>query len=624
MPGKHICIVTCASFRIEAERIAAAGEFSIVTVASFPGRCGIPPLSWDEVLHEVRLPEQFGTIHIFGGCCLARLGDPPPGLETCRITRFEFCKEMIAGNHVVSRLVASGAHLVTPGWLNEWPGHIAEWGFDRETARDFFAECSRQIVLLDTGIRDETCDELAAFSEFVNRPYSVVPVGLDLMRLRMQLCREQWQGECAANGERQAQLQYSEYAMAFDLLSTLARSVDEREVIQQTLNLYQMLFAATDTAFIRFQDGVPVSVVWNGFDRHGEDEELLYRDALELKSEYGVLQDGSGFLLRVCLGGQTSGVVRITGIIFPQYIDTYLNLALSTIEVCGLALTNATRYRELADKNREVEAAHALLQSTHRQMLEQEKMASIGHLAAGVAHEINNPMGFITSNLGTLQKYAARIMEYLGVVESGGDVGAARSRLKIDYVLNDVGQLIDESLDGAKRVKNIVNDLKNLSRSERAEPVATDLNACMESALNIACNEIKYVADIKRQFAAIPHILCHPEQISQVFINLLTNAGQAIAGHGIITVRTWSVDGCVNVSVSDTGSGIPEEIRAHIFDPFFTTKDVGKGTGLGLSISYDIVQKHGGEITVESETGRGTTFTVRLPVAGQFQSPESS
>jgi signal transduction histidine kinase len=144
--------------------------------------------------------------------------------------------------------------------------------------------------------------------------------------------------------------------------------------------------------------------------------------------------------------------------------------------------------------------------------------------------------------------------------------------------------------------------------------VTADLNKIMETSINIAGNEIKYVADVVRQLGDIPEVLCHPQQLSQVFINLLTNASHAIEGHGTITVRTWSDDGFVCASVSDTGKGIPEEIRSRIFEPFFTTKDVGKGTGLGLSICYDILLKHGGEIRVESEIGQGTTFVVSLPV----------
>jgi two-component system NtrC family sensor kinase len=285
----------------------------------------------------------------------------------------------------------------------------------------------------------------------------------------------------------------------------------------------------------------------------------------------------------------------------------------------GIGLIRSVRSRLTQSLQRENSSVNAL-NAAQVKLFQQEKMASIGQLAAGVAHEINNPMGFVTSNLGTLEKYMSKINEYLGIVESGRDSASARSSLKIDYVLKDSGQLITESLDGATRVKNIVNDLNNLARSDQAEPVLTDLNSCLQSVLNIACNEIKFVADIEKQFGTIPEILCHPQQLSQVFINLLTNAGQAIKGHGSITVRTWSEGEYVYVSVADTGSGIAEEIRARVFDPLFTTKEIGMSAGLGLSISIDIIKKHGGEITVKSEMGVGSTFTVRLPLKPPDQS----
>jgi two-component system NtrC family sensor kinase len=183
--------------------------------------------------------------------------------------------------------------------------------------------------------------------------------------------------------------------------------------------------------------------------------------------------------------------------------------------------------------------------------------------------------------------------------------------------MDDARQLIIESQDGAGRVRRIVQDLKSFSRVDQAECALVNLNESLETTINIAWNEIKYVATLNREFGDIPEILCYPQQLNQVFLNLLVNAAHAIGeNHGTITIRTWGEGTDVLVSVSDSGCGIPEEIRQRIFEPFFTTKEVGKGTGLGLSISYDIIRKHEGDIKVESEVGSGTTFIVRLPVNG--------
>ena len=279
---------------------------------------------------------------------------------------------------------------------------------------------------------------------------------------------------------------------------------------------------------------------------------------------------------------------------------------------------------ELRAASQELEKTYSELKDAQMQIFQQEKMASIGQLAAGVAHEINNPMGFISSNLSTLNKYVDRLAEFIAVndeslagSEAAEKINAARKRLKIDYVMEDSHQLIAESLDGAARVRRIVQDLKSFSRVDHAETARINLNEAVDTTINIAWNEIKYVATLNRDFGEVPQIKCFPQQLNQVFLNLLVNAAHAIGDRqGSITVRTWSEAEYVFVSVTDSGCGIPEEIRQKIFEPFFTTKEVGKGTGLGLSISYDIVHKHGGEIMVESEVGLGSTFTVRLPVDG--------
>jgi two-component system, NtrC family, sensor kinase len=271
-----------------------------------------------------------------------------------------------------------------------------------------------------------------------------------------------------------------------------------------------------------------------------------------------------------------------------------------------------------------LEKAYKELQATQAQVLHNEKMASIGQLAAGVAHEINNPIGFVSSNLGTLGKYLerltgfmtsqARIVEDAASPEAQQELAALRQLLKIDRIIPDIGKLISESLDGANRVHKIVQDLNIFSRVDQGNSKVTDLVECLESAITIVWNELKYKATLKRNYGNIPPINCYPQQLNQVFMNLLVNAGHSIESQGLITITTWSDKDKANVSIGDTGCGIAPEHLNRIFEPFFTTKEVGKGTGLGLSISYDIIQKHHGEITVESTVGAGTTFTVSLPL----------
>jgi two-component system, NtrC family, sensor kinase len=271
-------------------------------------------------------------------------------------------------------------------------------------------------------------------------------------------------------------------------------------------------------------------------------------------------------------------------------------------------------------------AAYADLKATHSQLLHQEKMASIGLLAAGVAHEINNPMGFISSNLGTMGKYLERLEGFLELQSAGmqeiapeslkEEIAQARRSFKVDYILGDARSLLAESQDGAERVRTIVQNLKSFSRVDEAQASYVDLNECLESTITIAWNELKYKITLNRDYGELPAVKCLPQQLNQVFLNILVNAAHAIEKQGEVTIRTRREGEEVAIAIHDTGGGIPEEIRSRIFEPFFTTKEVGKGTGLGLSISYDIIKKHNGTIGVESSAQTGTTFTIRLPIEG--------
>ena len=266
------------------------------------------------------------------------------------------------------------------------------------------------------------------------------------------------------------------------------------------------------------------------------------------------------------------------------------------------------------------------LQQAHDQLLQSEKMASIGQLAAGIAHEINNPIGFVNSNMGAVQGYFDTLFKAIDAcgeaIAQGPDqsqiaarFGQLKQAAEIDYLKDDFADLMKESLEGLKRVKDIVQALKDFSHVGESNWLAADLHRGLDSTLNIVNNEIKYKAEVVKQYGELPLVKCLASQLNQVFMNLLVNAAHAIKEFGVITIRT----GCTGpdwvwVEISDTGQGIPADIMKRIFEPFFTTKAVGSGTGLGLSLSYGIINKHGGRIEVRSEPGQGCSFTVHLPV----------
>jgi hemerythrin-like metal-binding protein len=275
---------------------------------------------------------------------------------------------------------------------------------------------------------------------------------------------------------------------------------------------------------------------------------------------------------------------------------------------------------QLETEQRELTQLLAKVEETQNQLMQSEKMAAIGQLAAGVAHEINNPVGFVNSNIGTLKTYTNQLLAVIAAYENGDPaaIAAARQKADLEFLREDLPTLILESQDGLSRVTRIVQDLKDFSHVDEAEQQQADLNAGIESTLNVVANEIKYKAEVHRQLGDIPAVRCVPAQINQVFMNLLVNAAQAIETRGSITIRSGTENGFVWFDVEDTGKGMSEEVQRRIFEPFYTTKPVGKGTGLGLSLSYDIiVKKHGGRFDVRSTPGVGTCFRLWLPIGSE-------
>jgi PAS domain S-box-containing protein len=275
------------------------------------------------------------------------------------------------------------------------------------------------------------------------------------------------------------------------------------------------------------------------------------------------------------------------------------------------------------------------LEEAQNQLLQSEKMASIGQLAAGVAHELNNPIGFVHSNLGTLDGYLTDLFAIIDAFEVVDAPAAGESpqveavrRLKAEkdyaFIKSDIAELMTESRDGLARVRKIVQDLKDFSHVGEVDWQWVDLHQGLDSTLNIVWNELKYKCKVNKEYGELPEVHCLSSQLNQVFMNLLVNAGQAIVDQGVITVRTGADQESVWVEVADTGAGIPKDNLTRIFDPFFTTKPVGKGTGLGLSLSYSIVLKHHGRIEVSSEVGKGTTFRVVLPIDPLLEKPPTA
>lgn len=289
---------------------------------------------------------------------------------------------------------------------------------------------------------------------------------------------------------------------------------------------------------------------------------------------------------------------------------------------------NAMLESKVQERTRELQASNDHLKRTQSQLVNAEKMASLGQLTAGIAHEINNPVNFIASNIPPLRRDLADVLEVLqGYRSLDRDevrpaVSALRAReaeLDLDGSIAELGDIVRSIEEGAERTAEIVRGLRNFSRLDEDDLKLADLNEGLRSTLTVLTNQLRETADLRLEFGELPAVECHPGKLNQVFMNILNNAVQAIASckdrrRGTITVRTARIDDRVHIAIADDGPGMTEAVLAKVFDPFFTTKDVGEGTGLGLSIAYSIVEKHGGRITVESLPGAGTTFHITLPL----------
>lgn len=363
-------------------------------------------------------------------------------------------------------------------------------------------------------------------------------------------------------------------------------------------------------------------------------------------------------IIEAILGVPLKNKEEVTGIIGfiglekgMRFDDGEVHLAEGFANLASLTLHNASLYsrlqteletsraleEELTAKNADLAETLLRLQETQLQVIQQEKLAGIGQLAAGIAHEVNNPLGFVLSNFEVLQKYLARLTEMIGAYrelhrraaeaadrslrEEADRINALARQVRLDHVVGDLPPLFDETRDGINRVGEIVKALRLFSRVDQQDEYAEyDLNAGIKNTLTVARNEIKYVARVELELDDIPYIEALGGLINQVLLNLIVNAAQAVAAketgdEGVIRIRSFLDGDSVYCSVEDNGTGIPQEIIQDIFNPFFTTKPVGQGTGLGLSVSYDIVvNKHGGEVSVASKAGEGALFTIKLPV----------
>ena len=369
----------------------------------------------------------------------------------------------------------------------------------------------------------------------------------------------------------------------------------------------------------------PVSCIENKVEIFINEVEKEYaRYIKKYEHKIAVLEDGtqsssphSMIYMPLLFNNEPIGILTVQSFRKFAYNQYHLDILRSLASYITTAIQNASSYSKMTE-------AFEQLKSAQSKLVDAEKMASLGVLTAGVAHEINNPVNFISGGIESLRENYEDLKKLLEFIEEHDSkhtpaelweiIDSVRKEIELKSLLPEMEVLINTIRNGALRTSEIVKGLRNFSRLDESDMKKANLEEGINSTLVILNNKIKGKISVEKEFSGIPEMICYPGQLNQVFMNILSNASDAIDGEGIIRIKTIEKDDCIYIHFSDTGSGMPEDIRAHIFEPFFTTKAVGKGTGLGLSISYGIIENHKGNIEVKSEVGKGTEFIIKLPL----------
>lgn len=587
--SKSLRILMCQYFRAELTAVLQEPAFSKVKMAIFPPTCGLqtPELPAQNA-SEIRLA--------VGSCCVAALQPT----QQLKVEQHKQCFHLVADKPWIDDLLLRGVYLITPGWLTHWHQWLDTLGFASQASlQDYFHEFAQQLLLLDTGVIQDAEKQLQAMSDYLDLPYAIVPIGLDHLRLYLDHLRLKWlvtqQSQEQQTAQQDFQAQLANYAMAMDLVKTLARTLDESQAITTIENVFQMLFGAE---MVRYSSQDLPS-----------DQSATSNNWLELEK---------GFSVRIATEKSHYGMVQVDQLAFPQYKDHYLNVALVLTDVCGLAIENARAYQAVLDAKASLKTTNTALEETidqlHRtqkQLVEAEKMASLGTLVAGVAHEINTPLGIGLTAVSSLEQRSNQLRKLF-------ETKAMRYNDLKSYleIAADALALLESNL---QRIGELISSFKQVSidcytdkqRCFKLKPYLQDIVRSLGSRLRPGSIDI--VIDCDEQLA----IKTFPGVLAQMMTNLLLNSvehGFQSRHSGEIRLIVVKQQNELMIDYCDNGKGIPAANRPKIFDPFFTTS-LQKHTGLGMHILYNLVtQKLKGQVHCESPPLGGVRFLVSFPV----------
>ena len=628
----------CEHFRREAWAALDAANFPEVQPAFYPPRCGRPPLRTEEL--AIPGDQEDRDALVLGSCCLSRLDGFPGGRGWGRCVRVELCFQMLAPAGPLGLQIEDGAYLLSPGWLAGWRNHIGEWGGDRATVAQLFGESSSKLVLLDTGVDPESAAHLKELAEFLGRPSETVALGLDYFRLYLANEVLKWrleraEGSSSAPSGRKGRL-LADYAMALDLLGELPCSESEEAVAGRIFDLFDRLFAPRRVHYLSIVDGHPEQL-WSfpsALDEAAPDDAASVKHRLAGAGRAAEpTESRRGFRFPIRSEQELVAVVEVEEVARPERISEYLQLVSSVANVIALAVENSRVVGQLHQVRDEQARLIAELKDTQTLLVHREKMASLGQMTAGLAHEINNPVAFVLSNQTTLRRDFEDLLALVGSVkrltpelarvspETAAALSSRMAELDVEYLATAIPAKLSANVEGLERVAGIVSDLKGFSRLDEAALKEGDPAEGIAAGLRFL-QPLLRSSGVKVETHLEPgRVRCDLAALNQAVTNVIVNAVQASSPGQSVAIRTQAAGEEYLIAVQDQGSGIPAGVLSKVFDPFFTTKPVGSGTGLGLSIAYRVVKASGGDIQIASEQGQGTTVSIRIPTERRTQPP---
>ncbi len=584
-------LLVCQYYLREAQAIVHGPEFEGVTVSAYPDVCVHPQAERMKMVERLFGESESSerTVVLVGGCFMPRTGQRPLVEDRLhKVYHADLCFSLLLNKTLIDDYLRAGAYLVTPGWLEVWEQHLADWKFDQPTAQAFFSETTRKLVLLDTGVDPEAAMHLKTCSEYLKLPSERVPTGLDMLRLVLAGIVQDWRRNVAhdeaATAVGKAHRKLADYMLALDLLVKLTRIMTEDEAIHLILELFVMLFGAGNVSYATVVDGTIGTI--HATHPESDDARRMHSWIERLGAQEDTATTESGFCLRIKYQDETVGIVCAYAVAFPQHESDYLNLALGIVNLCGLAIANA---RTITRREEAEDALRLKSEALARSNAELEQFAYV------VSHDLQAPLRRVLA-FGTLLDK-----------EAGPALG--------DEARDYLARIQKSSL----RMQRLIEGLLTYARvSTRGQPFTTvKLAAVIQQALEDLAPRLEESRG-RVDVGDVPTVKADELQMYQLFQNLIGNALKFAARGRPPRVRVFSTllgDGRVTISVEDNGIGFSPQDADRMFQPFqrLHTEEEYPGSGIGLAVCQKIVARHGGTITANGRPGEGSTFIVTLP-----------